>query len=108
MLIETGLWSKCRETLLGRSCSPVPTGDLAYRVILKVDDIEDNTLRAFFQKPRVALWPGPDSHVISYPLKANTLINMVFLVPDNLPEGVSRVPGDLGEMLQIFEGWDPR
>ncbi|KAF2008783.1 FAD/NAD(P)-binding domain-containing protein [Aaosphaeria arxii CBS 175.79] len=103
-----GLWSKCRESLWGKAHSPIPTGDLAYRVILQVQDIEDDALRHFFETPRVALWAGPDCHVICYPVKANKLLNLVLLVPDNLPEGVSRVPGDIGEMLQIFQDWDPR
>lgn len=108
MLIVKGLWSRCREVLLGKPCPPIPTGDLAYRVILNVKDINDNTLRAFFQIPRVALWPGPECHAICYPLKANSFINIVLLVPDNLPEGVTRASGDLEEMHQIFKDWDPR
>ncbi|KAH7112074.1 hypothetical protein B0J11DRAFT_562444 [Dendryphion nanum] len=92
----------------GRPSPPMPTGDLAYRVIIPVADIEDNNLRQYFETPRVALWAGPDCHVICYPLKANSLLNIVLLVPDNLPEGVSRAIGDLKEMQNIFKEWDPR
>jgi salicylate hydroxylase len=36
------------------------------------------------------------------------MINLVLLVPDNLPEGVAKASGDIGEMHEIFNGWDPR
>jgi salicylate hydroxylase len=31
----------------------------------------------------------------------------VLLVPDDLPEEVARVEGNLEEMKKLFEGWDP-
>ncbi|KAH9207837.1 hypothetical protein DL95DRAFT_428931 [Leptodontidium sp. 2 PMI_412] len=83
-------------------------GDLAYRVILQVDDIKDDSLRTFFQTPRVALWARPDCHAICYPLKGNSFLNIVLLVPDNLPDGVMRESGDLSEMQTVFKDWDPR
>ena len=106
--MKLGLWSRCRQSFLSQPSPPLPTGDLAYRVVLRVEDIEDAELRTFFQTPRVALWAGPDCHVISYPLRANSLINVVLLVPDNLPEGVAKASGDLAEMHELFKEWDPR
>lgn len=108
IIAADGLWSRCRQSFLAQPSPPLPTGDLAYRVVLRVDDIEDLELRSFFKTPRVALWAGPDCHVISYPLKGNSLINVVLLVPDNLPEGVAKVAGDLAEMHKLFADWDPR
>ncbi|KZM22436.1 oxidoreductase [Ascochyta rabiei] len=87
---------------------PIPTGDLAYRVILRVEEIENDELRRYFETPRVVLWAGPDCHAICYPLKGGSLINIVLLVPDTLPEGVARAAGGLDEMLEIFQDWDPR
>ncbi|PSN71900.1 FAD/NAD(P)-binding domain-containing protein [Corynespora cassiicola Philippines] len=103
-----GLWSTCRKDFLETPSRPLPTGDLAYRVIIPVQDIQDYELRSFFETPRVALWVGPDCHAICYPLKANSLLNIVLLVPDTLPEGVSRASGNLDEMRSIFKDWDPR
>jgi salicylate hydroxylase len=40
-----GLWSRCRESFLGRKDSPLPTGDLAYRIVLTLDQISDPELR---------------------------------------------------------------
>jgi salicylate hydroxylase len=35
------------------------------------------------------------------------MFNIVLLVPDNLPPGVSRQSGSVEEMRKLFEGWDP-
>ncbi|OAL54678.1 FAD/NAD(P)-binding domain-containing protein [Pyrenochaeta sp. DS3sAY3a] len=80
-------------------------GDL---IIAADDEIKDRELRHYFETPRVVLWAGPDCHAICYPLKGGSLINIVLLVPDTLPEGVARAAGDLDEMLEIFRDWDPR
>lgn len=76
--------------------------------MLRVEDIDDQELREFASIPRVCLWVGPGCHAIYYPLKNNTMLNIVLLVPDNLPEAVAKAPGDLEEMHEIFKSWDPR
>ncbi|KAH7074026.1 hypothetical protein BKA63DRAFT_515234 [Paraphoma chrysanthemicola] len=108
ILAADGLWSQSRSAFLGAPSPPIPTGDLAYRVILRVEDIKVDELRHYFETPRVVLWAGPDCHAICYPLKGGSLINIVLLVPDTLPEGVARAAGDLDEMLEVFRDWDPR
>jgi len=107
VLAADGLWSNTRSKVLGRPSLPIPTGDLAYRIVLKTEDIKDQGLLDFMKKPRVCLWVGPDCHAIYYPLKNNTMANVVLLVPDNLPDNVAKMPGDLSEMKEIFSKWDP-
>ncbi|PNS14039.1 Kynurenine 3-monooxygenase [Sphaceloma murrayae] len=108
LVAANGLWSPTRAAFFGRPSPPLPTGDLAYRILLRMEDIHDEELRSFASIPRVCLWAGPGGHVIYYPLKDNTLCNIVLLVPDDLPEGVAKTEGDLDEMKAIFESWDPR
>uniref|UniRef100_A0A0D2XBW0 FAD-binding domain-containing protein n=1 Tax=Fusarium oxysporum (strain Fo5176) TaxID=660025 RepID=A0A0D2XBW0_FUSOF len=107
VIAADGLWSKTRSKVLGRPSQPIATGDLAYRIVLKKEDIQDPELREFIDKPRVCLWAGPECHAIYYPLKNNTMANIVLLVPDNLPDNVAKMSGDLSEMREIFEKWDP-
>ena len=105
-----GLWSKCRERFLaskGRSDSPLPTGDLAYRIILKLDDLKDTELRDWVSRPSCQFWIGPGSHVVAYSLRDGREFNLVLLVPDDLPSNVARQPGSLEEMKQLFNNWDP-
>lgn len=51
-----GLWSRCRESLLGATDHPLPTGDLAYRITLTLDQIKDEDLRKFVSEPTLHFW----------------------------------------------------
>lgn len=102
-----GLWSTCRSTLLGRNDPPLPTGDLAYRIVLDINQIEDGKLREMVQTPACRFWAGPDAHVVAYSMRGGNMYNVVLLVPDDLEEGVARTQGDIEEMKKLFEGWDP-
>ncbi|KAF2261275.1 FAD/NAD(P)-binding domain-containing protein [Lojkania enalia] len=102
-----GLWSTTRSVFLGRKDSPLPTGDLAFRIVLQLKQIEDPKLRKMVQEPGVRFWAGPDSHVVAYSMRGGTMYNVVLLVPDDLPDSVARVEGNLEEMRAWFEGWDP-
>ncbi|KAI0596333.1 FAD binding domain-containing protein [Biscogniauxia sp. FL1348] len=104
-----GLWSRCRACLLGRRADPPrPTGDLAYRVVLDITDVEeDEDLRAWVANPACHFWVGPQAHAAGYSLRAGSSYNIVLLVPDDLPDGVSKREGDIAEMRARFEGWDP-
>ena len=105
-----GINSRCREILLGRSEPPHRTGDMAYRLLLDASDIrKDPELKAFVDDKSVYYWYGPQAHVVCYPLRKASLLNMVLLVPDNMPEqGPSTLQGYVEEMLSLFRDWDPR
>ncbi|KAL1863066.1 hypothetical protein VTK73DRAFT_6491 [Phialemonium thermophilum] len=107
VIAADGLWSACRAAFLGRRDPPQPTGDLAYRVVLSLDKIEDPELRDMVRKPSVHFWIGPRAHAVAYSLRAGTMYNIVLLVPDDLPDGVSRQPGSVEEMRALFSDWDP-
>ncbi|KAM0721729.1 hypothetical protein Q7P37_002654 [Cladosporium fusiforme] len=106
-----GLWSKCRERFLaakGASDEPLPTGDLAYRIVLKLEDLQgDSELYDWVANPSCNFWIGPNSHVVAYSLRGGQMFNIVLLVPDTLPPGIARQPGSLDEMRAIFTDWDP-
>ncbi|KAF2145287.1 uncharacterized protein K452DRAFT_266078 [Aplosporella prunicola CBS 121167] len=103
-----GLWSRCRECVLGRADAPLPTGDLAFRVVLGVEQIADAQLRAWVRANEVHFWIGPRAHAVGYCMRAGELYNLVLLVPDDLPADVARQRGSsVEEMRRLFEGWDP-
>ncbi|KAI1769354.1 FAD binding domain protein [Hypoxylon sp. FL1150] len=102
-----GLWSRTRNFLLRRPLMPKPTGDLAYRIILDLEDIGDPELRELVSSPSVNFWVGPESHVVGYSLRQGRTYNLVLLRPDDLPEDVSRAAADVDEMRKLFESWDP-
>jgi len=93
--------------LVGSKDQPEPTGDLAYRVVLRLEDVEDPELRSWIENPAVHFWAGPGAHAVSYSLRAGKMFNIVLLVPDTLPPNVARQAGSVEEMRQLFDGWDP-
>jgi len=104
-----GLKSICRESLLGRSDPPHLTGDLAYRIVIKAEDMKrHDDLRGLVEKPAINYWMGPYGHVVCYLLKGGGLYNIVLICPDNLPEMLNTAKADLQEMRDFFEHWDPK
>jgi salicylate hydroxylase len=102
-----GLWSKSRALFTGTDEAPQPTGDLAYRVVLDLEQVNSPELRQWIEKPTVHFWIGPGAHAVGYSLRGGKMYNIVLLVPDDLPAGVSRQPGSVEEMKALFTGWDP-
>lgn len=102
-----GLWSRCRSNLLGTDDMPRPTGDLAYRVVLDLHQLDDPELESWVNNPTVHFWIGPGAHAVGYSLRDGTMYNIVLLVPDDLPPGVSRDSGSVEEMQALFKDWDP-
>lgn len=102
-----GLWSRCRALYTSSDEPPLPTGDLAYRIVLDLDAISDPELRAWVENPTVHFWIGPGAHAVGYSLRGGRMYNIVLLVPDDLPQDASRQQGSVEEMLALFQGWDP-
>jgi len=104
-----GLKSICRESLLGHADPPHSTGDLAYRIIIKAEDmIKHPDLRELAEKPAINYWIGPHGHVVCYLLQGGGLYNIVLICPDDLPEMVNTAKADLQEMRDFFDKWDPK
>lgn len=109
-----GLWSVTRAALfrdgLDQTPLPLPTGDLAYRIIIDRDsdqDVDGAIHERFFKKPGIHIWVGPGSHAVAYSMRDGRYLNIVLLVPDNLPPHVAKAEGDLNEMHALFQDWDP-
>lgn len=106
-----GLWSTTRDQILGRESPPYETGDLAYRATLKTSDLlalNDAEVSELCVRNSVTLWMGPEKHCVMYPLKGGLEFNLVLLRPDNLPPGIDKAEGEVGEMRETFNGWDSR
>lgn len=102
-----GLWSRSRNLFLNKELPPQPTGDLAYRIVLNLDEITDPELREWVSTPTVNFWIGPYAHAVGYSLRGGEMYNLVLLRPDDLPENVSRAPGKIEELMELMKSWDP-
>ncbi|KAJ9298539.1 hypothetical protein DTO271G3_3506 [Paecilomyces variotii] len=105
-----GIVSRTRECFLGHSDPPTPTGDLAYRVLLDLNEIElEEDVQKLIEPKEVNYWMGPGCHAVCYLLRGGRYLNMVLLVPDDIPDGGARtVEGSVTEMRDLFKDWDPR
>ncbi|KAK0755828.1 hypothetical protein N5P37_011609, partial [Trichoderma harzianum] len=105
-----GLWSVTREHVLGRPSPPVETGDLAYRGTFtrsQLRQLNDEKVNKLLDDSNIQVWLGPEKHVVFYPVRNGTEFNLVLIRPDNLPSNVRTFHGNLEEMKDDFEGWDP-
>ncbi|KAI1491295.1 FAD binding domain-containing protein [Biscogniauxia mediterranea] len=97
-----GILCKLREILLEMPDPPVETGDLAYRLLIHAKDmLVDPELQEFIREPWVIYWIGPDVHAVCYVLRGGGRLNMVLIVPGDMPAGAMALESR-------FEGWDPR
>jgi salicylate hydroxylase len=64
-----GINSTVRSYVTGQPNIPLstPTGDIAYRVVLRTDTFgDDPQLKALIEEPRIRCWIGPEKHVVGY------------------------------------------
>ncbi|KFZ01515.1 hypothetical protein V500_00730 [Pseudogymnoascus sp. VKM F-4518 (FW-2643)] len=102
-----GIWSRCREVLLGKQDHPEATGDLVYRIIINAEDVPAGELRDKITNPELNIWFGPDCHAVSYSIRSGTALGLGLVRPDDLPPGVSKKEGSAEEMRELFRNWDP-
>ncbi|KAF7859570.1 hypothetical protein EAF04_008651 [Stromatinia cepivora] len=111
IIASDGLHSMAREVILGRAGAPIPTGQMAYRVILPVKRLEGiPELEEIISIPGNNHWPGPNSTILSYLLdgKEEKLLNLVFTCDTNMPGGTNQRIQDSTELRDRFKHWDSR
>lgn len=96
-----GVWSQIRAKVVNDG-EPRLTGQIAYRAVLKRDDIP-NDLR----HPGVTLWAGPSNHLVHYPLRRGTLYNIVAVFHSNRYREGWNLRGDPDELWKHFSGQRP-
>ncbi|KAF9880703.1 salicylate hydroxylase [Colletotrichum karsti] len=104
-----GLYSICRNQLLGTPSPAVETGDLAYRATFPLEylkSLKDPSIDELCARKQVTVWVGPCKHTVFYPVREGKEFNLVLLRPDDMAPGQRHVEGDVGEMRQSYEGWD--
>jgi len=72
----------------------------AWRALIPADSVP-----AEFRAPFVHLWLGLDAHLVHYPVKGGSLINIVGIVHDEWNEAGWSAPGEPKEILRHFARW---
>jgi len=72
----------------------------AWRALIPADSVP-----AEFRAPFVNLWMGLDAHLVHYPVRGGSLINIVGIVADEWNETGWSAPGEPAEILRRFARW---
>jgi salicylate hydroxylase len=91
-----GLWSNVR-TCLGDREGPSFANHSAWRALVPADALVSD-LRA----PAVNLWFGRDAHLVHYPVRGGSLINVVAIIRDDWREPGWSAPGERAEILARY------
>ncbi|KAJ5651079.1 uncharacterized protein N7484_004802 [Penicillium longicatenatum] len=87
-----------------------PTGDAAYRVMIPKEEMSGDKRALDLLNHNVGMrWMGPGGHIMAYPIKNNTVYNMVLLHPQkkDAPNEESWTnKGDKQEMLSFYHDWN--
>lgn len=98
-----GLWSATRR-ILGDASKPRFGGRTAWRATVPAVDMPEE-----FRAPVVHLWLGHGAHLVHYPVRAGTLINIVAIVGDAWQGEGWSAPGAPDDLLRRFGklSWGP-
>jgi salicylate hydroxylase len=116
IIAADGIRSTLRKQIaqaIGFQDEPVPTGDAAYRLLIPREKVKYNpTLLEMLDQNVAMRYMGPHGHVMAYPLRGNTLYNLVLLHPDKNADRVKdddywTTQGDRAEMLAFYSSWSP-
>jgi salicylate hydroxylase len=101
LIAADGLWSKLRARL-GHRDAPQFARHTAWRALVAADELIPD-LRA----PAVNLWLGRDAHLVHYPVRGGSLINVVAIIRDDWREEGWNEPGQRADILARFspERW---
>ena len=91
-----GLWSMTREKLGDRS-KPSFRNRTAWRTMLPASAVAPQ-----FRRPVTRLWLGPHAHLVHYPVRGGSLINVVAIVRDRWQATGWSAPGKRDELLWHF------
>ncbi|MGO1165993.1 MAG: FAD-dependent oxidoreductase [Janibacter sp.] len=88
----------------------VQSGDMAYRTLIPADQVrQDPATRWIFDWPAANFWLGDQRHVVMYPVRDMSFVNVVAIAPvSDLVQAEDRALVPAEEMRRHYEGWDTR
>lgn len=116
LLAADGVKSNVRDQMLqilNIDAKVVDSGQAAYRIMLKREDMEhDPELLALIDGERATRWIGERRHIIAYPVSNNTIYNLSTAQPDvnfaAAPSATYTTKGSKKEMLDVYSDFCPK
>ncbi|MDQ0393933.1 FAD-dependent monooxygenase [Labrys monachus] len=97
-----GLWSSVRRSL-GRIEPPRFAGRRAWRTVIAMTDAPP-----LLQGRATGLWLGAHAHLVHYPVRGGSQLNLVAVTQDGDSAPGWSTPQDTRRLRPHFAGWDPR
>ncbi|KAM3426275.1 hypothetical protein NHJ13734_009549 [Beauveria thailandica] len=114
VIAADGVKSQVRRQIMNSKSykdEPIPTGDAAYRLLIPRARVLDDPLALSMINENVAMrYMGPGGHVMAYPIRDNSLYNIVLLHPARskaLAEDVWTSKGSREDMFKFCADWSP-
>ncbi len=103
LIAADGLWSRARERL-GHTEPPRFSGRVAWRGLVPARLVAPE-----FREPLIHLWLGRDAHLVHYPVKAGSVINLVVITTDPWHQPGWSEAADRAELVPrlAVEDWAP-
>ena len=103
LIAADGLWSRLRGRL-GHGDAPRFAGQVAWRALAPAD-----TVAADLRAPAVNLWFDTDAHLVHYPVRGGSLINVVAIARSDWREPGWSAPANRDEVLARYPAatWPP-
>src|SRR5262249_16377565 len=96
LICADGLWSHLRQRL-GHQQTPAFAHHTAWRALVPTKPLSPELVR-----PAVNLWLGPDAHLVHYPVKGGSMVNVVAILRDEWNEAGWNSPGLRRDVLDRF------
>nr|XP_036576765.1 3-hydroxybenzoate 6-hydroxylase [Colletotrichum truncatum]KAF6783558.1 3-hydroxybenzoate 6-hydroxylase [Colletotrichum truncatum] len=118
VIAADGIHSMMRKQMAksaGFADGPLPAADAAYRLLISREKVQHNEKLLDMLDQNIAVrYMGPGGHVMGYPVKKNTMYNLVLLHTANRPlgrtidgEDVWFAKGNRAAMLDFYKEWSP-
>jgi salicylate hydroxylase len=104
LIAADGLWSATRAQF-GYGEPPRFSGRTAWRALVRAKDVSPE-----FSEPFIHLWLGRNAHLVHYPIKGGSVINVVVIVDDGWSAPGWSMPAARTDLLSHFpvRQWAPR
>ena len=96
LIVADGLWSGLRRRL-GHHDQPRFAGHTAWRALAPTD-----AMVADLRAPAINLWFGRNAHLVHYPVRGGSLLNIVAIIRDDWREPGWKAAGERAQLLGRF------
>jgi salicylate hydroxylase len=104
LICADGGRSKLRDKVVGPDRAAPGPRRTAWRALVPAGAVGGD-----FVRPEAGLWLGPGGHVVHYPLRAGSVVNLVAVLDSGpvmaQPESAWSTPGDPAVLRQRLAGW---